>query len=438
MKRILILLSVLLTVQYAGAQSKASIDAVKNVDKAIEATKDPKKAAKPATWTKLAEAYIKAYEAPYGNVWVGMSQPEAQLLLTAEPPVSQEEVVLMQQPYTVMVFSDKKLYFDNSGMLAIIEVTKPAYTDIDPLDKAIDAYLQAGEIEVKEKGLAKIAEGLSTVAGKYFELAMNYYNLGDPQKASDVFMKSLRASENKIANKVDTLAIFNAAFTASAAGDTARAIKMFERCVEIGHLENGDVNARLGELYTRTGNPEKGKEVLEAGFRQFPQSQAVIIGLINHYSVTKEDPEKLFQLIAEAKANEPNNASLYYVEGDIYKNLHQLDKAEECYYKSYDIDNNYHFGLLAAGAMWYDEAVRVSELAQEEMDDKKYMAMVDEFEGYMLKAVDPFEKLFSVTEDPEFKQFAAEYLKSIYFRFRDRDAKYMAGYEKYNGYLESL
>ena len=71
------------------------------------------------------------------------------------------------------------------------------------------------------------------------------------------------------------------------------------------------------------------------------------------------------------------------------------------------------------------------------MDDEKYNALVEEFEGYMVNAIEPFEKLFNATEDVEFKTIAAEYLKSINFRFRDRDQKYMDGYEKYNSYLNS-
>ncbi len=213
---------------------------------------------------------------------------------------------------------------------------------------------------------------------------------------------------------------------------------MYERCVELGYYENGDVFASLADLYIGQGKNEVGRTILEDGFKLFPSSQAIIISLINYYMDAKEDPAKLFALIAEAKANEPNNASLYYVEGDIYKGMGEMQKALDCYYKSFEIDNSYYFGLYAAGVLWYDEAVRVSEIAQSEMDDQKYQALVDEFEGYMKNAIEPFETLFEVADDPEFKQVSAEYLKSINFRFRNEDQKYADAYEKYNSYLNSL
>ena len=45
--------------------------------------------------------------------------------------------------------------------------------------------------------------------------------------------------------------------------------------------------------------------------------------------------------------------------------------------------------------------------------------------------IEPFEKCFSSTKDQEIKNVVAEYLKNIYFRFREKNAEYLAGYEKY-------
>ena len=48
------------------------------------------------------------------------------------------------------------------------------------------------------------------------------------------------------------------------------------------------------------------------------------------------------------------------------------------------------------------------------------------------KCIEPFEKAFELTSDESVKSSIAEYLKNTYFRFRDQDEKYMAGFEKYN------
>ena len=81
MKRILIALAVLLSVQLADAQVKTPEAAQKALDKAIEATQNAKKAAKPDTWLRLANAYMDAYNAPAGSAWIGAQKQELQLLM---------------------------------------------------------------------------------------------------------------------------------------------------------------------------------------------------------------------------------------------------------------------------------------------------------------------------------------------------------------------
>ena len=60
MKRILIALAIVLSVQFADAQTKSPADAKKAVEAAEAAAQNAKKATKVATWTKLAETYLGA------------------------------------------------------------------------------------------------------------------------------------------------------------------------------------------------------------------------------------------------------------------------------------------------------------------------------------------------------------------------------------------
>ena len=73
MKKILLAIAVLLTVQLADAQVKSPDAAKKAVEAAEAAANDAKKATKVATWLKLATAYMDAYNAPKGSAWLGAS-----------------------------------------------------------------------------------------------------------------------------------------------------------------------------------------------------------------------------------------------------------------------------------------------------------------------------------------------------------------------------
>lgn len=431
MKRILIALAVLLSVQVADAQTKSPEAARKAVESAEAASKDAKKAAKVATWTKLASAYMDAYNAPAGNVWLGASKQELQLIMGNEKPLSVEEVVLGGDQLVKEVYSNKEFYFSPAGQLVLINVTQPVVEDA--LGGALEAYRKAYEVDVKQSKTKDIVNGLTTIAQKYLDEGMNSYTFGNLEEASLLFEKAVEASATAPLSKVDTTALYNAGYTAWAVKNYERAKGFFEKCLDAGYYyEGGEVYAKLGDIYSNLGDAKKGAEILEQGFVKFPQSQSILIGLINYYISSGENADRLFVLIDEAKKNEPNNASLYYVEGNIYKELKDYDKAVAAYMKCAEINPEYEFGYIGAGILYYELAVELQEKASNELDDKKWMELNEQFEQALKNALDPFEKAYAVSKDNTLKVNVAEYLKNIYYRFSSNGPEYEAGYKKYD------
>ena len=436
MKKILIALAVLLSVQVADAQTKTPEAAKKAVESAEAAAANPKKAAKLATWTKLASAYMDAYSAPAGAAWLGASKQELQILMGNQKPISTENVVVAGDQLVKEVYADKEFYYNVNGQLAIINVTKPVVEDV--LAKAAEAYKKAGELDVKGSKSKDIMAGLANVASKYIDDGMNCYQFGDLAKASQLFEKAANVSAIAPLSKVDTTALYNAAYTAWAGKDYERAKNFFEKCLDANYYyEGGEVFAKLGDVYTNLGDAKKGAETLEQGFVKFPQSQSILIGLINYYMTSGENTDRLFTLIDEAKKNEPNNASLYYVEGNIYKELKNVEKAVESYYKCAEINPEYEFGYIGAGILYYELAIELQEKASNEYDDKKYNELVGQLEQALKNALDPFEKAYAVSKDDQLKVSVAEYLKNIYYRFYSNGPEYEAGYKKYDEVVKS-
>lgn len=431
MKRILIALAVLLAVQVADAQVKSPAAAAKAVTSAEAASKDAKKAAKVATWVKLAQSYMDAYNAPAGNAWIGATAQELSLLMGSEKPVSETQVELNGIPYLKVSYSNKDFYYGQDLKLAMIIVTQPVVEDA--LAKSFEAWKKAYEVDAKQSKVKDINAGLASIAQKYVGDAYNAYQFGDLAKASKLFAAAAEVSATAPYSNLDKDALYNAGFTAWMAKDYAGAQKYFEECVANEYYyDDGEVFAKLADVYKNTGDPKKGMEILEEGFSKFPQSQSILIGLINYYLENKQDPARLFELIDLAKQNEPNNASLYYVEGNINKELGKNEEAIAAYYKCADINPEYEFGYIGAGILYYELAVKLSEEASNEYDDAKYMALVEQFEKALHDAIDPFEKAFAISKDNSLKVNIAEYLKNIYYRFISKGADYEAGYKKYD------
>ena len=432
MKKILLVLALVASMQAfdAQAQVKSPAAAKSAVEKAEAATTNPKQSEKPATWIKYGKALLDAYNAPAGNVWVGMSRQELQVLGGGDKPLSESVAEVGGRQMTKVAYENKNLYFNENGLLEVIEVTQPVVEGA--LDKALAAFTEAAKLDPANKKKKDIDNGLQQVAEKYSSDAYNAYAFGKMADASSYFEKAEAEAATAPLSQIDTNSIYNAGFTAQTAGDNARAKEFYSKCLSLGyHGTDGDTYAKMADVCDKLGDKESAKNYLEEGFKAYPQSQAILVGLINYYVTSGSNTERLFQLLDEAKKNEPGNASLYYVEGNINEKLGNGDAAVAAYRKCAEINPEYEFGYIGEGIHFYNLAVSIQEKASTEMDDAKYMALMGEFETALKSCIAPFEKAYEVSKDPEVKASVAEYLKNACFRFRTESPEMQAKYEKY-------
>ena len=434
MKKLLIALTLFFAVQLS-AQTKEAADALKEFEKAKKESVDAKKSTNPATWIKLANAYASVFDAPIRSLWLGASQVELKVLLKDQRINKTESQTLNGQTFSVDSYYDKDLYYGADGTLASWVITKP-YMEGDLLKESYSSLIKAIELDSKGSKAKEITESLKSLRGKYVNEAMSAYQLGKFKEATDNFEASLACSGHPLVGQVDTVIMYYAGLTANMSKDYDRAIKYFQMAIDKGYELKGDVFSYLAEAYKASGNIEKSKETLSAGFSKYPTSQPILVSLINAYIESKDDPKKVLEFIQKAQANEPTNASLHYAEGNVWKNLNEFDKAVACYKKSIEVDPKYYFGTFAIGAAYYDRAVEIQTKAAEETDDAKYELMVKDLEKHLEMAIQPFEQCYDTATDNEVKSVVAEYLKNIYFRFREKNETFKAGYEKYSAIVE--
>ncbi|MDD4828163.1 MAG: tetratricopeptide repeat protein, partial [Bacteroidales bacterium] len=311
-------------------------------------------------------------------------------------------------------------------------VTDPATKGVDILQETFNAYQKAAELDTKGGEKKAIQEGLVFISNNYINDAMAAYTLGDLAIASSRFEKAHLASSHPAVNKIDTNIVYYIGLTAHMAQDYNRSITYFTKCLELGYGQNGDVYANLADAYKQLGDVEKSKEMLSEGFTKYPDSQSILVALINAYLESNDDPNKVLTFIRRAQENEPNNPSLFYAEGNVLKNLGKFDEAIALYDKSVAVDPNFFFGYFQKGQAYYDKAVEIQTAAADELDDNKYMQMVKELDATLTKAIAPFESCLAVVQDKEIKTVVIEYLKNIFFRLRTNGPEYEANYEKYN------
>lgn len=432
MKKILLTVVALLTVFAANAQNevKSVPAATKSLASAKEAVNNPKKNTKAATWIKYGQALIDAYNAPAGEILVGMGSQELDLIGFKEKPLKEEEVTVADVPYTKKVYADKNIYFASNGQVAIIEVTNPIEKDALPL--AVEAFAKAVSIDGGAKTVKDATEGIKMVNEKLNSLAITEYSLNKLEESSVCFEKAAEALATAPVSALDTNAVYNAGLTAFMGGNMDRAKVFFQKSIENNYFgTDGDVYYKLSVIADKQNDAEGSKAILKEGFEKFPQSQSILIGLINYYVKSGEGADELFSLLDKAKKNDPNNASLYYVEGNAHKNLGNLEAASAAYDKCYEIDPTYNWGYIGKGIMFYEKAIEYQDLASKEMDDAKWSELSKKFEESLKSCIEPFEKAYELSTDPEIRRTVSEYLKNACFRFRGESDEYLQKYEKY-------
>lgn len=433
MKKLFLVLALAASLQVANAQVKSVSAAKSAVESAKKAADDAKKASKFATWIKLGQAYIDAYDAPRGNGWIGAGQQELMLVMGPDKPKSEEAVTISGQQFKKAVFDTKNYYYNEAGTLQMIEVTKPVIDDC--LDKALAAFKKAAELDVKGSKAEDIKKAVESIGNKFSDEAYNAYTFGNFADASKFFEKAADATFAVPGLKVNSEALYNAGFTAKMVGDLDRAKAFFQKAIDNGYDgEKGEAYAKIAEILDDQGDKEGSKNVLEEAFVKYPDSQSILIGLINYYLSNNGNTDRLFELLNVAKKNEPDNASLYYVEGNINKQLGNEEAALASYDQCAKVNPSYVFGYVGKGIYFYEKALDLQEKANNEMDDNKWSELNRQFEDALKSCIEPFETAFETSTDNELKANVAEYLKNACFRFRTSGQEYADKYEKYNSF----
>ena len=428
MKKLFISLAVLLMcVGTISAQNREAAKALKELDKAKQ---NVEKKPSASAWLKLGDAYAACYEAPITGVFLDASAMQTQMLMKGQQKLGSEQTEINGKVITVDTYSDKKLYIDENGNVMgfkILEEITPA-----PLAEALKAYSKAAEAGASEKDLKP---SLTNLAQKFWTLGMSNYRIGDFLAASESFENSYRVNSMPAVGEADGESLYYSGFTAFYGKDTKRAQALLNECLSKGIDQKGDVYSLLADSYKSTGDTAKCKSLLAEGFEKFPTNQGILVSLINTYLESKDDPEKVLAVLHKAQENEPNNASLFYAEGNLYRTMKNYEKAIEFFRKSAELDPKYVFAPYSEGDTYYSIALEIQEKASMEADDNKYNQMLNEMNDCLKKAIEPFERAFSITDDVEIKKACAEYLKQIFFRFRDESPEYQQKHAEYVAFL---
>ncbi|MBS3807162.1 MAG: tetratricopeptide repeat protein [Bacteroidales bacterium] len=319
----------------------------------------------------------------------------------------------------------------------IYESEKNEFKDLTdkPLFEAFENYQKAYDMDEEDKYKGSIDAAMFKLHTYFIKEGVNSFQNSNYEDAFKNFKYSLQVSEMPIfENRVDTAIMFNAGIAAQNMKNWEDAAKYYKQAAEYGYGE-ARTYILLKNAYFQAGDTTKAVEALKEGFNKYPGNENMIASLINHYLLNTDHPEKALDFIQEAKNQHPENAQYYSAEAQIYDKLDQNEKAKESYKAAIERDPDLFMALYNLGVLYFNEGVDIVSKANQTKDDAEYKKLRDQANEKFKQAIPYMERALEVKPD---ETNVLNTLKTLYYRLRTEDPKYLEKYKEVNAKLKQL
>lgn len=304
---------------------------------------------------------------------------------------------------------------------AVFKSDNPKFKEFytDPLGEAYAAYEKAMALDTKGSTKKRIITNMI-----YNALALDLYTQGGNQFEAKDYAGALKSFETQIAitesdkyvGVTDTGMYYNAGLAAMNSKKFPEAIKYFEKCAEMKYLAVTPY-FQISQCYLESGDTLKAEKVLTDLPGKFPGDKNVTLQLIDLYIKAGKNDEAL-KYLQVAKADDPENYSLYFAEGIIFLNQEKFDQSITDLTKSTELKSDFYESQYGLGAAYINKASAMFLKANDIMDVNKYNQAVEEAMGVFSKALPYMEKANQLKPDDV---FALRGLKELYYRLKMTD-----------------
>jgi len=304
---------------------------------------------------------------------------------------------------------------------AVFKSDNPKFKEFytDPLGEAYSSYEKAMELDPKGGTKKRIITNMI-----YNSLALDLYTQGGQQFDAKDYAGALKSFENQIAitesdkyvGVTDTGMYYNAGLAAMNSGKYPKAIEYFQKCADMKYLSVTPY-FQISQCYLESGDTLKAEEILTSLPDKFPGDKNVTLQLIDLYIKAGKNDDAL-KYLQVAKADDPENYSLYFAEGIIYLNEEKYDESIADLTKSVELKSDLYDSQYGLGAAYINKASAMFLKANDIMDVNKYNQAIEEAMAVFSKALPYMEKALELKPDDI---YALRGLKELYYRLRMTD-----------------
>ena len=241
---------------------------------------------------------------------------------------------------------------------SIYESKDPKFAALRPgsIEEAQKSYEKSIALDTKKDFEEDAKKNLIILAAEYLNEGVNVFQASDYNKALLYFSNAIDIRK-KYENAKDTLAMSNAILAADHLGKSAVSIQYYKELTVMNYggakLYRGYIKSLLAEKDTVNAFL-----ILNEGLKKYPQDAALVKDGLYLFIITGKSTEAI-QQADEAIKNDPTNADLYSVKGQLYYDLKKEADAETAYLGGLKVNPN-HFDCNAnLGILYFNQGANM-------------------------------------------------------------------------------
>ena len=295
--------------------------------------------------------------------------------------------------------NDPKMWNYRAPIYLQIALKQPELDDKAVIKSTI-AHIKCLQIGKRDKIIVEkwtskedILAGLMQCGYKLFNLAIDKYNSEEYMIAIDLYNTIFdiipfdEEDQLKRGNITKETILYNSFFASSKLKDNKLSKELLQKLIDINFNEPA-IYIYMSDLYKDEDNIDKSIEYLSLGREMFEDNQSIINTEINLYIELGRTIELIAKL-GDAINLDQENPLLFFNRGTIYDQEGQLDNAIKDYNKAIELDPSSFGSNYNLGALYFNKAVELNNLANSTSNDVKYKKIKKEADLYFDKGL-PF------------------------------------------------
>ena len=366
----------------------------------------------PRTWVDRGIIFQDIYDVNIQFLYFGMAYDELRLFMG--DPKEKRTIDTETGVRDVMVYENIDVYFENGHLVGW---TEKKVIHESPLEEAYEAFQTAIDLDDRGRQERRLQDAFLRLNGQFISQAVRQYEEAEYRKSFESFKFSVKVADSPFYQEpIDTSLIFNTGFVAALAGEYQDALKYLNRAKDMDYGD-GTLYVLIKDTYVQLGDSTSAERTLQEGFEKFPQDNSLLVELVNFY-INADNAEAALNYLDLAKQQEPDNPSFHFAEGALYERIGETEKAKESYRRSIELDPDFFDVNYNMGVVYYNEAVKMLEAANEIMDNVEYEKARDAAFEVLKKSVPYLEQAHVVNPDhPD----TMETLRILYYRLGMED-----------------